>query len=284
MDPLIDRVAAYLILAAAISIGEASAQMPISKVSLMVVAGDAKEPTAGALYKVGSDSRSYMADVASDGSVSKPIACNVGDIFEAEAESALNRPLAPSRRTCGPTMVFSFKRTVLVSWNDKESSPIAFPHAGPAVFSNYSTIFAKMGQADAASAWSDAAIAAAVTEGLGDVKLEKYVVRDPSQGHRLVFSNEGIAALKEKQVALGLKPTGQLDSATQSAFAAMKTKATATQPNAVGPLRCVMKDGMLSKTVVCAPSASFKPDQASNPLLIGLDKKSTLANLPSMAF
>jgi hypothetical protein len=291
-DRSIDRTAwrmasRNVIAATVLASATASAQTSISKVSLTLVTGDKKEPTAGALYKVANNARSHVAEVSTNGNVSKPIICTVGDIFEAEAESSLNRPLAPTHRTCDATMAFNFKRAVLVvSWGDTGVSPFDAPNTGAAVFSNYSTIFARMGQTEAASATSDAAIAAAGRDGLGDTKLEKYVVRDPSQGHRLVFSKEGVAALKEKQASFGIKPTGQLDAATQAAFATMNSKGVAAQPpSTVEGLRCVAKVGALGNPVVCAPSESFTTHIPKvNSALTGAGKNATVANMPAMAF
>ena len=59
----------------------------------------------------------------------------------------------------------------------------------------------------------DAAIAAAA-KALGDDKLDRFVVRDPSQRYRLVFSEEGVQQLKQVQRNKGLRETGMLDSAT----------------------------------------------------------------------
>lgn len=286
-DRLTKRIAWFFVVAVApFGSKTADAQIAISKVSLTLVSGDKREATAGALYKVAPDGRSHVADVASDGSTTKPVACNVGDVFEAEAESQLNRPLAPTRHFCDARMAFNFKRAVLfVSWGDKSVNPLEAPQTGPAIYSNYSTVFANAGQTEAAKATSDAAIAAAVREGLGDTKLEKYVVRDPSQGYRLVFSTEGVAALKEKQASFGLKPTGQLDGATQSVLAKFDGNGQATPIGAVTGLRCVARTGMMGNLVLCAPrdyAISDAPEVGS--AVIAKGKMARVADLPAITF
>jgi hypothetical protein len=276
----IDRGAASAVLVLVLLGADVTlAQTPVSKVSLTVITGDGREPTAGALYKVVSDSRAYVADIAIDGNVSKPLICNAGDVFEAEAESALNRPVVPNRRACATTLAFNFKRALLFTAGSEVLGAEIFGGKATA-FSNYATIFARTGQTEAAIASSDAAIAATSAQWLGDLKLDKYVVRDPSQAYRLVFSSDGVAALKKKQLASGLKPTGKLDAATQAAIEAM------TQPSnpskATSALRCVVKDGTLADTVVCAPHEAYKFD-LTNTVLIGLQKKPAVAWLPAYA-
>ena len=274
--PSTEQIAAVAVLAWLLLAGKAAiAQTPVSKVSLLVVAGNDKEPTAGALYKVVSDSRTYVADIAVDGSVSKPVTCTAGDVFEAEAESALNRPVAPSRRSCASNLAFNFKRALLFTAGT-EALGAEYFGAKATAFSNYATIFSRSGQTEAATASSDTAIAATAAQWLGDTKLDKFVMRDSQQSNRLVFTGSGVAALKRKQIEAGLQPTGQLDAATQAAVEAMQAT-----PNSkgIGTLRCVVKDGTLAPTVVCAPQSAYKVDSIS-PDLIGLEKKPTIARLP----
>lgn len=286
-DRLTKRVAWFVVLtAAAFGSKTADAQIAISKVSLTLVSGDKREATAGALYKVASDGRSHVADVASDGNTTKPVACNVGDVFEAEAESQLNRPLAPTRHVCDAKMAFNFKRAVLfVGWGDKSVNPLEAPQTGPAIYSNYSTVFANAGQTEAAKATSDAAIAAAAREGLGDTQLEKYVVRDPAQGYRLVLSTYGVAALKQKQASFGLDPTGQLDHATQSVLAKADAYGQGAPIGTVPGMRCMARAGMMGPVVVCAPSdSSISDDPEMGSELIGKGKKARVADLPAIKF
>ncbi|HEY2558526.1 MAG TPA: hypothetical protein VGI48_02335 [Caldimonas sp.] len=227
----------------------------VSKVSLTVLTGGSKVPTRGALYKISLDERSHVADVGPDGKVSRQVSCVDGEQFEAEAESYLARPVAPVRRSCDETMAFSFKRVVLVTWDNTGSNPELDPAAGPVVYSNYATIFAQKGQIPAYNAWSDAAVASTATQALGDKKLDMFVIRDPQQNYRLVLNSKGVSALKEKQKSWGIEPTGQIDFATQLAIAKSSSAGSSTtSPRSVGRLKCVMKE----EEVVCGAPGSIE--------------------------
>jgi hypothetical protein len=245
----------------------------VSKVSLTVMAGAVRVPTSGALYKISSDQRNHVADIAPDGKVSRSVSCTDGDQFEAEADSFLVRPIAPVRRPCDQTMAFSFKRAVLVSWDKAGSSPLLDPTTGPTVYSNYAAIFAEKGQTSAFSAWSDAAVASTAIEALGDKKLDMFVMRDPKQDYRLVLSAKGVAALKQKQKGWGIEPTGHLDFATQMAIAKPPSSA-ASSVRMVYALKCVMREN----AVLCA-----SPDASSvAPEFEGISKYPAVANLPAL--
>lgn len=222
----------------------------VSRVSLTVQDGQTTRPTAGLLYRALPDRREYIADVSETGKTDRPVKCGPSDKFEAQAESKLDRPVAPVRLSCAQTLAFSFARIFVTAFPRDLANVLANTGAAPKVFSNYADVFAKNGKYAAAKTWTDAA-KMSTAEYLGDTKFDKFLYRNPDKGYELAFTPSGIVALKAKQSELGIKTSGVIDLDTQNALA--KHRAWS---NTVDALKCKQQDGQF----LCEPvTAGDKP-------------------------
>ena len=204
-------------LAAVCGLAWPQGDIQVNRISLMVLDGASAKPTAGLLFRVFPDRREHVADISESGKPSKPVKCKSEDKFEAQAESKLDRPLAPTTLTCSRKLAFSFTRMFVTVFPPDMANPLAAEEAVPKVFASYADVFAGAGKPAAAKAWMDAAKLATAMK-LGDVKTDKYLYRDPMNGSELVFTPSGVAALKAKQKEFGLMQTGMMDPETLDAF------------------------------------------------------------------
>jgi hypothetical protein len=210
----------------------AQTKTEITRVSLSVLDGSAVKQSSGVLFQSFPERRQYLTDIAQDGTPNRHIKCGSSDSFEAQAESKLDRPVTPIRVPCRATLVFSFKRVLIVTALD----PVG-ERAAPKVYASYANVFEVAGKPAEADVLREAATMA-VAHNLGDAKLDQYVFRDPTQGYELVFTHSGEAALKARQVKLGVHPTGVNDAETQNAFAKLDPNSKDTEP-----LVCTQHDG-----------------------------------------
>jgi hypothetical protein len=220
-------------------------EVVVNKVVMEVKALATWVRTGGALFRLSDEGRTHAADIDSSGKLNQKVKCRQGERFEAAAESYLDRPTPPPRVFCGEELVFKFARAVHSDWvATSAGGRAAFE---PYVFSELSTRTMQTGNAEASLAFSDAAIAS-TAKLLGDEKLDKFVIRDPSQDFKLVFNEAGLDALREWQKDLGLKATGLLDAKTQSQFVKQLPMTSPTSSLTTPAVKCALKSGQL----VCA--------------------------------
>ena len=233
----------------------------INLVTLTVLDGASKTLTAGTLFRAYPDRREYVAEIAEDGKTNPQVKCASTEKFEAEAESKLDRPVAPHRIVCGEKLAFSFTRMFVTTFPSETATQLASSGAGPKVFAGYAGIFATAGKASAAKTWNDVAKFSAATN-LGDAKTDKYLYRDPNKGFELVFNTDGVAALKEKQGKLGVKPTGMLDDETLTAFAK-----TENSNAVVAAMHCKVIAGGTMR-FKCEPTQGVVPTSGPNDVIL----------------
>lgn len=190
----------------------------MSKVTLRVKEVNSWVTTGGTLFKLTDKGRTFAADINANGKLDPEVTCQRNERFEADAESYFDRPTPPPRLPCKEELTFQFARAVYGDWSQASNVAVSSAAVAPFVFSELSLRTLKAGKYDTASfAFSDAAIAS-TAKLLGDIKMDLYVTRDPNQDYKLVFNDAGVEALRVRQRDAGLKPTGQLDAATQSLF------------------------------------------------------------------
>lgn len=216
-------------------------ELEIDKVNILVREGSTIRQSAGQLYRISDNDRKQVSEVEKDGRLKRKVKCKEGDLFEVHSGSDLDRPLDPIRASCSRQLAFEFKRAFVVAVPVGTDEAWITPEAKPKAFSAYSSVFELAGDKESAIAWGDAA-KAATAKRLGDSKLDQFLVRDPSNNFEYKFTAKGIAALKQKQSAFGLKATGELDSDTLSAFAKAGGKGK------VDPLACAMSSGVFTCT------------------------------------
>ena len=173
---------------------------------------------AGRLYKrhTASAKREHIADVDVTGKPEPHVECASGEKLEAEARKDLviNRT---GPQFCKENLKFVFELLRFGAEGVDFTNPLRYSASGKwgAAATSYSDISFRLRSTTPIAAYivQDAAIAAGA-KALGDDKLDLFVVRDPSQRYRLVFSEEGVQQLKQLQRNKGLKETGMLDTAT----------------------------------------------------------------------
>ena len=217
----------------------ADGETEISRVSLTVQDGATNKPTAGLLFRVFPDgtSRKHVADIDASGKTDRPVKCAPQDKFEAQADSKLDLPLPPPRKSCAQALAFGFTRMFVTVFPPDYASPLANTSVSPKLYSQYAEVFAAKGKSAVALTFSDAT-KIVTAEKLGDIKFDRYLYRDSKKGYALEFTPSGVAALKAKQVELGVTATGQVDAPTVDAFA--KKGAWITD---VGALECKVDSG-----------------------------------------
>lgn len=229
-------------------------EITVSKVVLSVRSGANQLASGGTLYRLTDKGRVFTAEVDASGAPDNEIKCRTGDRFEAVAESYFDRPTPPPRRSCNQELVFNFSRAVHADWT---TSAQVEQFSEPFVFSELSTRTLQSGESVASLAFSDAAIAS-TAKLLGDERLDRYVLRDPGQNFKLVFNEDGLAALKEKQKNSGVKVTGQLDAATQSVFLSYPSSVPSNYVKTIPAVNCGRQLGQLICTTGSLPSSSKK--------------------------
>lgn len=204
----------------------ASAQeLEISQVALTVNDRASTKPTSGNLYRAHNGRRELVAEISESGKPDRPVKCGTTDKFEAQAESAFDRPLAPVQLQCSKTLRFAFTRMFTLSFPLDQATQLASTESEPLVYGSYADIFAKAGIVVGAKSWDEAATVAAAKT-LGDKNLDRFVYRDAATGFSLRFTQQGTEALRQKQVGWGIAATGMLDKKTQVALAKMQPKAS----------------------------------------------------------
>jgi hypothetical protein len=187
------------------------------------MSGAKTQQMAGQLYRVNmaTSERRWIADVGSDGSLSKSAKCSSDEHFEAEVKHPLAVPDDPSRVPCKRDLVFSFTRPEIATAPYAKDTFLAASKEKVDVvgLSELAALTARAKNPVTAQAASDAVVSSTAIW-LGDAKLENLVLRDATNNFRLVFTVEGAEALKAKQAALKLEPTGRIDLATQRAVTA----------------------------------------------------------------
>lgn len=249
----ISVLAGYVLASLAVQSAGAAQEVKVKSVTLKVNSRGAWVSSAGTLYRIvdGKDRR-HAALISRDGKPNIDVKCAKGELFEADAESHLDRPVT-RRIECDAFLAFEFTRSVYAVWSQDRLSPTTHAAAAPWIYSDYSLRASQAGTPDASDAFSDAAIAS-TAKLLGDSKLDQLVMRDPQQEFKLVFTPAGVDALKSKQKAAGLKASGQLDYATQALFA-KKLWPDLQAPNQPPAVASEMACDVAAGQMFCAPPA-----------------------------
>jgi hypothetical protein len=242
----------------------------VSKVTLMVSDLASTKPTSGNLYRAYTNRREHVAEITEDGKPDRPVKCSRTDKFEAQADSAFDRPVDPVRLECGKSLAFAFTRMFTVSSPPDQATQLASTGSKPLIYGNYADIFSKAGSVAGAKSWNEAATVAAAKT-LGDTNLDKFVYRDATADFNLKFTPQGMEALRQKQKAWGITPTGELDVQTQAAFA--KAVPKSINPTVQPGLRCD-KTGPIM--FMCEPHKGVTADNTPN--------TPTTVYLPRMTF
>ena len=179
------------------------------------------QQVAGTLYRVNASNseRQWAADVLSNGKLSQAARCNSLEYFEAEVGRALAYPDDPARVRCKKQLSFSFTRPLIAKASNTKGTFLEAPIDRIDVTGLFELemLARGAGDADLARATTEAMTGSAAIW-LGDLKLGRYVKRDSVRGYKLVFNDEGVTALKAKQIALKLDPTGEVDAETRKAI------------------------------------------------------------------
>lgn len=197
--------------------------LSIMSVEILVSQGNKTTPqqVSGKLYRVDPETnqrvRPYAAKVETTGALSPPVSCRAGDSFESDADHPFAYAIPKeARATCSPTLKFGYL-AMNIAWGPFEAPKPGSEADLQARLSIYSSLVqaaARNGDLNSAIAASDAKVST-VAKLLGDSDLSSYVLRDPSQGDRLILNSTGIDALKDFQTARGLAPTGTVDANTE---------------------------------------------------------------------
>ncbi len=236
----------------------ADSETDINKVSLTVYDGTVTAPTAGLLFRAYADRREYVADIGEDGKLNKALKCNSTEMFEAQADSKLDRPVAPIRLACRDKFAFAFTRMFVTKFPIDTGNQFASTGSSAKVFAEYADVFKAAGKPTAAKTWSDAAKISAV-KSLGDAKTDKFLYRDPKLGFDLVFSPIGEVALKAKQREFGVLPTGKLDDDTLNAFVKAEAK-----PTNIGAIKCKQRNNRF----YCEPTDGFYVKESPDTVIL----------------
>jgi hypothetical protein len=191
----------------------------VIRVTILVDDKGVQRPLAGQLSKVGFGStRSVLvAEVNAAGSPSPLFECESSDKIFAQVENPFAYPLEKGK-PCEATMEFRFSLVRVVNAAHFENAALLAKEgdfgSAQAVFSELAYKAALKNDSEIARFAGEKAIANAA-KAMGDRNLDKFVLRDPSQGYQLVFSEEGQSNLKKFQAQGKIPQSGMLDFQTQ---------------------------------------------------------------------
>lgn len=218
---------------------------------------------AGRLYRVPLDgNQAHVADVSEMGELDQPYECSNGDRLLAVPVGYF---YTGDNRTkpCRDAVEFEYETTYTVALETREATP-SFK------FGQYLNAYADLSNlyGDAADSATGAAkveyltkaratetaVFTATAMALGDHNLDKLVMRDPTQGYRLVLNKEGIAALRTLQRDNKLPVTGMLDFATLKVVGKFDTPEALK--TAAGEFVVLPNDWVKDKVIRVAPNKS----------------------------
>lgn len=254
------RVQQHFVVLFALAIcSPAFAQVAIESVTIKLNAERGAHQISGKLYRISNKEpgREWAANVALTGRLSRTTRCNPQDIFEAEVDHAVVFPDNPVRVQCDRTLSFSFtrpsfaRRAMDASFLDVAAEKIDIDN-----LSKLSEAADTTGQPDVSMAANDEVVKSTALW-LGDVRLDKYVQRNADRNYQLELSQDGVDALKRRQLEANLAPTGSVDAATRTVISRQRFKPSDNLRTSY----CILK---ASAGVVCSPYKSEPPPGALN--------------------